>query len=445
MSKGSGFRVRGSRKMPTALLAGLVVWTSMAAGDASTTNAQATSSLPVTVGEEVVVAADGPGKACRGTPAVAFGGGAYLCVWREGWEGKNGGARIRAARVGLDGKVLDAAPLEVAPNPDRDAPQERPRVAFCPSADKGTYLVVWHDLRNGRDYDILGARVSAAGKLLDAEPIRIAAGPHNQALPDVAADKDGFLVVWQGYNASNRVFNGYAARVEADGKVGEPVDIGLAPNLRVAWDGEHFLVACANAGFWNVGNVRRIDARRKPMEKLFGAASSVNLYSLTGAPGKGWLLVTHRNTPNAWGWGGPGAMRCYFVLSEGKLDTSVGKEADYPGSALEPNWIDFTTKDREIWPYGVSAGAWDGRQFVVVWQRYHCRGEKKSMLTNGDLALMRVDGAKRQSDTPVLVAATDAEELAPALASDGAGNLLCVYEKEVGPKTVICARSLASK
>lgn len=412
--------------------------------------AQATA-LPVTVGEEVALAADGPGKACRGTPAVAFGSGRYLCAWREGWEGKNGGARIRVACVSPEGKMLDAAPFEAAPNPDRDAPQERPRVAYCPSTGSGpsggVYLVVWHDLRNGRDYDILGARVSAAGKLLDAEPIRIAAGPHNQALPDVAADKDGFLVAWQGYDANNRVFKGCAARVEVDGKVGETVDIGLAPNLRLAWDGEHFLVGCANAGFWGVGDVRRLDAKGRPRakEKPFHATNNVNLYSLTAAPGKGWLFVTHRNTPNAWGWGGPGAMRCYFLLSEGKLDTSVGKEAEYPGSALEPNWIDYTTKDREIWPYGLSAGAWDGKQLVVVWQRYHCRGEKKSMLANGDIMLMRLDGAKRQSDTPVAVAATDAEELAPALASDGAGNLLCVYEKEVGPKTVICARSLSSK
>jgi hypothetical protein len=31
------------------------------------------------------------------------------------------------------------------------------------------------------------------------------------------------------------------------------------------------------------------------------------------------------------------------------------------------------------------------------------------------------------------------------LASDGAGNLLCVYEKEVGPRIAICARTIASK
>jgi len=402
------------------------------------------SDLPVTVGAEVVIAADGPGRNCRGTPAVAFGRGAYLVAWREGWEGKNGGARIRAARVGPHGRLLDAQPIELAPNKDKDAPQERPRVAFC----KDTFLVVWHDLRNGTDYDVLAARVSADGRLLDAEPIRIAAGPHNQTLPDVAADTEGFLVVWQGFVEQDRAFHGYAVRVGPDGAVGKPADVGLAPCLRVAFEGSHFLVACGSRGFWHTGDVRRLGRDGRPLakEKPFRAAARVGLYSLSAVPGKGWLLVTHRNTPNAWGWGGPGAMRCYFVLSDGKMDPSMAKEKGYPGyDKFEPNWVDYATRDRENWPYGLSASAWDGTQSVVVWPRYHCRGEKKSMLANGDIMLSRTEGWKRQSDLPVAVAASDAEELEPALASNGAGSLLCVYEKEVGAKTLICARAITSR
>jgi hypothetical protein len=399
--------------------------------------------LPVQVGDEMVIAADGPGRNCRGTPAVAFGKGSYLVAWREGWEGKNGGARIRAALAGPDGKLRDGRSFELAANEDKDAPQERPRVAFAGD----TFLVVWHALRNGKDYDVLAARVSAAGKLLDAEPIRIAAGPHNQALPDVAADNEGFLVVWQGFEESDRAFHGYAARVTAAGTLGEPSEIGLAPCPRVAWDGAYFLVGCANRGFWKTGDVLRLDRDGKPPagEKSLRVTVNVGLYSLSGVPGKGWLLVTHRNSPNAWGWGGPGAMRCYYVLSEGKMDPSMSKENDYPGyDKYEPNWVDYSTKDRSNWPYGLSASAWDGKQSVVVWQRYHCTGEKNSTLANSDIMLMRTDGWRRQSDVPVSVAASDAEETEPALASDGAGNLLCVYEKEVDEKTMICARVVLS-
>ena len=396
---------------------------------------------PIAVGPEITVFADGPGKNCRGTPAVAFGRGSYLCVWREGWEGKNGGARICAARISADGKVLDPKGIVLAPNKDRDAPQEWPRAAFC----KDTFLIVWHDLRNGTDYDVLAARVSAGGKVLDSEPIKIAAGPHNQALPDIAADGRGFLVVWQGFHEKDRAFHGHAARVGLDGKVGEPAEVGLAPMLRAAWDGKSFLVACAEAGFWRTGDVVRLRPDGKPVAKKRRATVWVSRYSLTGVPGKGWLLVTHRNSPNAWGWGGPGAMRCYFVLSDGTMDGSMPKEAGYPGHKKEPNWVDASTKDRAVWPYGPSAGAWDGKQTVVVWQRYHCVGEKKSTFANGDLVAARTDRWKRKDETPVPVAASKADETEPALASDGAGRLLCVYEKERKGNVAICVRVLTTR
>ena len=51
----------------------------------------------IQVGEEIVICSDGPGKAARATPAVAFGKDVFLAVWREGWDGKGGGARGFAA------------------------------------------------------------------------------------------------------------------------------------------------------------------------------------------------------------------------------------------------------------------------------------------------------------------------------------------------------------
>jgi hypothetical protein len=403
----------------------------------------------VKVGPEITLSAPGPGRKYRGTPHVAFGRDSYLCVWREGWEGRNGGARIHAARVAKDGKVLDPKVIVLAPNNDKDAPQEWPRVAFCPSTGSGqardTFLVVWQDLRNGADYDVLAARVSADGKLLDAEPIKIAAGPHNQALPDVASDGEGFLVVWQGFQAKDSAFHGYAARVDVRGKVGSSVEVGIAPQLRVAWDGKSFLVACAQAGFWQTGHVVRLAPDGTPAGRKLRAAVRVGRYSLAGVPGKGWLLVTHRSPPDAWGWGGPGAVRCYFVLSDGNVDGSMPKEKGYPGHEKLPNWVDASTKDRAIWPYGPNACAWDGKQTVVVWQRYRCVGEKKSMLSNPDLMAARTDGWKRLDETPIAITAGEADETEPALASDGAGGLLCVYEKERKGRIAICARALTTK
>ncbi len=402
----------------------------------------AKAKLPISVGDEFTLAADGPGKNVRSSPAVAYGGGVYLCVWREGWEGRNGAARIRAARIPADGRTADPRPIEVAPNSDRAAPQEYPRVAFC----KGTFLVVWHDLCNGTDYDVLAARLSAEGKLLDPTPIRVAAGPHNQVLPDVAADDRGFLVVWQGYASNDRAFHGYAARIDLDGKIGSPSDVGLSPCLRVAWNGASFLVACGGAGPVGSGLVRRVGPEGQPEKaKPAQVTTRFGAFSLSAVPGKGWVYVTHRSKPDPWGWGGPGAIRSYFVCADGIPDTTMPREDGAPKYALQPNWLEAAPQDRATWPFGLSACAWDGKQTVVVWARFHCTGEKRSTLSNGDIVASRTDGWRRQGDVAVPVAASEFEEVNPSLASDGAGHLLCVYEKEVGPKTILCARQMTSR
>ena len=57
----------------------------------------------------------------------------------------------------------------------------------------------------------------------------------------------------------------------------------------------------------------------------------------------------------------------------------------------------------------------------------------------------RTDGWKRLDETPMAVAAGKADETEPALASDGAGGLVCVYEKEHKGRIAICARALTTK
>jgi hypothetical protein len=125
------------------------------------------------------------------------------------------------------------------------------------------------------------------------------------------------------------------------------------------------------------------------------------------------------------------------------LDTTIPRE-DYPQSKLA-NWLDFGKDKRENspWPYGQSAVAWDGRQFVAVWQRQHIT--KTVSLTNSDILISRVDGWKPLDTDGVPVAVTELEEKNPALASDGAGSLLCVYEKhDKSGKVAIVARVLQS-
>jgi hypothetical protein len=393
----------------------------------------------IKTGEEVLLLPDGPGKGVQATPHVAYGKNGYLAAWREGWAGKGGGARVYAARLDADGKVLDAKGIVLAPNKDQDAPQERPRIAFA----KDTYLVVWQDFRNGKDYDVLGARVSLEGKVLDAEPIKLAVGPGNQALPDVASDGTGFLIVWQGVPEKADSFQGYAATVSLDGKAGAAIATGVSPQAKVAWDGKSYLAVKGGRGALTA---TMLGADGKPAGKGFDVLGGTKAatFSLSAAPGKGWLAMSHRSPPDPWGWGGPGGMRCAFVSSDGKVENG-GKES-YPSSKLS-NWVDFGSAKKEgaTWPWGESASAWDGQHFVAVWQRHHLTGEKKCDYINCDIVATRVNGCSPVDQEPIPVAAGPTEEKWPALASDGAGKLLCVYTKGADGKSQVAARTISTK
>jgi len=385
----------------------------------------------ITAGEEFALLPEGPGKGLQATPAAAFGQGLYLAVWREGWHGKGGAARLHAVRLSAEGKRLDGKGLEVAPA--QAGVQERPRVAF----GGGVFLVVWQDFRNGKDYDILAARISPEGKVLDREPLAVAAGPRNQVLADVAGDGQGFLVVWQGLQGEETDFRGFAAAVSAEGQVGRPVETGMTPQPKVAWNGSQYLAVGGGAGFW-AGKVQAVllDAggapRGKPVDVMGGTKAAV--FAISGVPGKGWLVVSHRSPPDPWGWGGPGAMRATLVNAEGRPEnTDAAKEPSGLQERL-PGWLDMgkAKAKGDTWPWGESASAFDGKRSVVVWQRHHLCGEKMTNFENCDLIAARLDGYKSLDVSGVPVAASAAEEKQPALASDGAGRLLLVYEKQQG-------------
>jgi hypothetical protein len=107
------------------------------------------------------------------------------------------------------------------------------------------------------------------------------------------------------------------------------------------------------------------------------------------------------------------------------------------------NWLDFgkDKKEGSPWPNGQSAIAWDGNQFVAIWERHHIK--KTVNFTNSDIIAARVAGWKPLDYPGVPVAASELEEKRPALASAGDGKLLCVYEKHgKDGKIALVARSL---
>src|SRR5690606_6538615 len=118
-------------------------------------------------------------------PHAAHGKNAFLVVWQSGrtapgdlTQGLKFHGDIVGIRVGKNGKPLDAKPLVICQAADL---QQEPRVAY----GNGVFLVIWQDLRNGKDWDVYAARVSDDGKVLDPDGILISGGAHNQALPRV--------------------------------------------------------------------------------------------------------------------------------------------------------------------------------------------------------------------------------------------------------------------
>jgi hypothetical protein len=411
------------------------------------TNAPAPAGT-VKVSDEIVIAADGPGQRLRGCQSVARGADQYLAVWREGWIGAGGASRIFAARLTSDGKLLDPKGIELTPSAAQR--QDRPRVAFCPSATSsgpggGVYLVVWQEF-NGRDMDVYGTRVGLDGKVIDAKPLAIAVAPETQVLPEVASDgKSGFLVVWQGFVGQETSARGFAAVVGADGTVGQPVTHGCVPRPNVVWSSTNYLVWGGPVGTFLDLQLQRVGTDGQLAGKgwrRLGAADKIGAgYCVIGAahtsvahqPGQGWLMLCDRAVPDFWGWAGPGALRAYAIGADGKLDPTQPQETHPTSGQLQPNWVDVVKgeKEQKTWPYARNAVAWDGREWIAVWTAFHFGGTTGIDLVNGDLMLARLDGWKsREGKTPIAVAATAANELNPALATDGAGNLLCVYEKQ---------------
>ena len=394
------------------------------------------------IGEEFLLLPEGPGQDVQASPDAAYGSEGYLAVWREGWHGLGGRSRIYAARVSPAGKVLDAAGIEVAPC--SRGVQERPRVAFA----AGVFLVVWQDLRNGRDYDVLAARVSAGGKMLDRQPLAVAVAPRTQALPEVASDGRGFLVVWQGLRDGEAAYRGFAVPVRADGKVGATVETGAAPQPKIAWGGKCYLAAYGADGVVTV----LLDRQGKPINPSKWGHRVVRrhrpaIFSLSDAGGTGWLVVAHRSRPDPWGWGGPGAMRAAFVGPDGKLvNQNAVKE---PAGVREklPCWLDIgrDKKPGATWPWGASASVWTGKHSLVVWQRHHLCGEKKTNFVNCDLVAARVAEFRPIDEAGIDLAAGEAEEQDPALAGDGAGGALCVYRKQQGRVSRIAGRILSDR
>jgi hypothetical protein len=120
-------------------------------------------------------------------PAIAFGGANFLVAWTDR---RNGSPDVFAARVTPGGLTLDPSGIALSTPADM---QRYPTVAF----DGGDFVVTWEDERGGL-IDLSGARVTAAGAVLDTGPVITQEG--SQCFPALACAAAGPpLLAYQGW------------------------------------------------------------------------------------------------------------------------------------------------------------------------------------------------------------------------------------------------------
>lgn len=368
-----------------------------------------------------------------------------------------GNSRIYAARVDAQGKPMDASVwTEIAPS--ATGVQGNPNVAYY----EGTFLVVWHDLRNGRDFDVLGVRLSKDGQVLDPSPLRIGTGERTQSMPDVTADDRGFMVVWGGFEGSELFPHVFAARVDVDGTVGEASAIASGASPQIVWStgaGMHFVLYSSGAdgnmsqtkNWLLLDNEKKVLEGSTPSSFVWAGGNAPNHYSVCSIQQstQGWTFVTDHQSGNHWNRS-IGVQRAINILPDGSIasdsptyvtKTYIERYEPTPGGGAL-NWLDYHLNLTKQWPYGGSALAPDGEYCVAVWGRYHLGGMTGNSLYNSDLYAGRVDRWRPVEESPVPIATSGETERNPALAGDGNGRLVVVYEKFVGGTQVIVTRPL---
>ncbi|MCC6336136.1 MAG: hypothetical protein IT380_19390 [Myxococcales bacterium] len=207
-------------------------------------------------------------------PAVASDGVNFLVVWEDH---RNGQGDVFAARVGLDGGVLDPGGFAVAVEP---AHQHAPAVAF----DGTQFVVAWEDERGDGGSDIYAARVSTGGVVLDPAGFPVSSGPRDQYSPRLAPSTSGSLVVWQDYR-SGALSDVFGTLLDRDAGVVEPMGLRLAstPAYRrapaVGFDGTRNLVAYVESFDAGVGDVRVVLLTTADGGLTLGPTASLNTVS----------------------------------------------------------------------------------------------------------------------------------------------------------------------
>ncbi len=231
-----------------------VTWEDLRGADADVYVARVTPGGTLADAAGGFVVAGGAGD--QGAPAVAGdgAGGAWVAVT----DAAGGASAVALVPVAADGGV--GTPVAVS---------DAGRPGFAPAVVRGAggVFVAWHGF-DGLTQQVEGAFVADDGAILWG-PRVLSPSASVQLRPAVAFDGARFVVAWE--DNRDRVYNVYAAVVEADGTVGAASVLGAADRNQfgpsATFDGERFQVVWEEAT--DTGSdvrAQRVDAGGAPVD-----------------------------------------------------------------------------------------------------------------------------------------------------------------------------------
>ena len=408
---------------------------------------------------------DSESKSNQRFPAIAYGGGIYLVVWQDGWNGVGGDSQIKGAIVrGTLNEAKWSLKVEkkilICSAPDH---QEVPQIYFS----GGNFLVVWHDFRNGKDADVYGTRITPEGKVLDPDGIPIAVRNHNQNFPVLCGNGQDFLVAWREIRYG-QTYDLMATRIESKtGKVLDENALRIADDVSlpaIGFTGKHYIIAWVDNRKtrklqfcrYDPITLKRVESEPNTVgcPDAFGYVGQMKLISGTDEVLAVWARGIR---PDPWGWGGPGAILAMRLKDDGsapeskaydKIRWSPEGRTLYVDRILPgvldcahwkglPGWPQgkpggFKEAEGGIWPYAfLTAVAIPQKQgqFAVAWVRSHLEGTSHTSIRDIEGGRVKSGDSLDVPDAPPLELIAGSNATLPALSAGTNGEpLLLIYE-----------------
>jgi hypothetical protein len=400
----------------------------------------------VTLSEPAVLpgdAAPAPAAGRQEQPAVARGADASLVVWADTRTVLDEASRVSpvslddpssgpglgtlhdiyAARLDANGQVIDQTPLVVS---QAEWGQVRPQVGW----NGQNWLVTWVTKRPRDQFshttDVVFARVSPAGQLLDAQPV-VLRGDSGTAPTRIISDAAGnWVLVWADFVPNSGAVGGeprgvYVARVSNDGSV-------LDPGGRVVYT--HTSQFLGEPDIARAGDLYMVTfvASFSLGDTVFALPLDANFNALRPGPERVAPGAAHRPRLASNG-------DTFFAVwgsGQSLSDTILGTRISRAGDPVDVSGINLATGAV------VNAGpqvAWDGASWFVTYS--------VSRFSHDDINAARVSTAGSVLDAGIVLDAGAAHQTSSAVAPGVGGGAQAVWY-DLGAFDVNAARVSAA-